>query len=260
MLILNEQKYAEDLYNGNNDSVKSIVSKIGYITRYHLYVLQLSDADNYRFTVSWMCANHDNFDESYYSNLISDAIKRAHKLPFYDVGSIKITQKELDLIASLNNLRAEKMLFVLLCMAKQQSVAYGFDGGLVKYSISDICKLARVSVPADDREYILHDIVQSGLLRCPKKNDTKCLIVTFIDNGDAALSLDDVDCNELAYVYLSWKNNGKGYTRCKMCNVIMRQSKTKPRKYCEDCAKEVGREQKRLWAEKSRKNLTRQNE
>ena len=40
----------------------------------------------------------------------------------------------------------------------------------------------------------------------------------------------------------------------------MKQSKTKPRKYCEDCAKEVQTEQKRVWAEKNRKNLTRQND
>ena len=40
----------------------------------------------------------------------------------------------------------------------------------------------------------------------------------------------------------------------------MKQSKTKPKKYCEECAKVVLTEQKRLWAEKNRKNLTRQND
>jgi hypothetical protein len=41
---------------------------------------------------------------------------------------------------------------------------------------------------------------------------------------------------------------------------MIKQSKTKPRKYCEECGKEVLTEQKRLWAEKSRKNLTQQND
>ena len=80
------------------------------------------------------------------------------------------------------------------------------------------------------------------------------------NDGEAVLYLDDVDCKELAYVYLNWKNNGSGYTRCQKCNRLMKQSKTKPRKYCEDCAKEVQTEQKRVWAEKNRKNLTRQND
>lgn len=261
MLILNEAKYAQDVYNGINTEVKAVVSKIGYVTRYLLHTLQQNDDDNYRNTVEWMQQHHDNFDESYYSNLIADTIKKAYKRPFYHIDGIKITQSELDMIASLDNLRAEKMLFVLLCMAKQQSVSNGFTNGLVKYSITELCKMARISVPAEDREYILYDIVQRGLLGYPKKNNTQCLIVNFINDIDEpVLTLDEIECQELAYVYLSWKNDGKGYTRCQKCRRVIKQSKTKPRKYCEECAKEVVTEQKRLWAEKSRKNLTQQND
>ena len=261
MLILNESKYAKNVYDGKNKEVKSVISKIRYITRHLLYTENKSDEDNYKESVDWMKKHHDNFDESCYSNLISDAIKKAHKYPFYNIETIKITQSELDIIASLDNLRAEKVLFVLLCMAKQQNIASGFTNGLVKYSITDLCKMARISVPADDREYVLYNIVQKGFIGYPKKNNTQCLIVNFInDQGDTVLSLDEVDCQELAYVYLNWKNNGKGYTRCQKCNRLIKQSKTKPRKYCEECAKEVLTEQKRLWAEKSRKNLTQQND
>ena len=261
MLILNEEKYAQNIYEGKNKDIKSIMLKIRYITRYLLHKEAKSDDENYQRSIEWLKKYHDNFDESCYSNLIADAIKKAHKYPFYYLDSIKITQSELDIIASLNNLRAEKVLFVLLCMAKQQSVANGFSNGLVRYSITDLCKLARISVPADDREYILYSIVQKGLLGYPKKNNTQCLIVNLIDDKDeAVLNLDEIDCQELAYAYLNWKNEGKGYTRCQKCNKLIKQSKTKPRKYCEECAKEVVVEQKRRWAEKSRKNLTPQND
>jgi len=260
MLILNEEKYAKDLYDGRNQEVKSVMAKIRYVTRYLMHSENKSDDDVYKYTVEWMKANHDNFDESCYSNLISDAIKKAHKYPFYVIDSIKITKSELDIIASLDNLRAEKVLFVLLCMAKQQKLSNGFTNGLVKYSITELCKLARISVPADDREYILYEIVQRGLLGYPKKNNTQCLIVNFMSLDDIALELDEIDCQELAYVYLNWKNNGKGYTKCQRCHKWMKQSKTKPKKYCEECGKVVQTEQKRLWAEKSRKNLTQQND
>lgn len=261
MLILNEKEYAKNVYDGRNKDIKSIMSKIRYVTRYLLYGENKSDEENYKCTIEWMKKYHNNFDESCYSNLLSDAIKKAHKYPFYNIEHIKITQSELDIISSLENLRAEKILFVLLCMAKQQCVANGFINGLVKYSITDLCKMARISVPADEREYILYNIIQRGFLGYPKKNNTTCLIVNFMDNdGEAVLYLDDVDCKELAYVYLNWKNNGSGYTRCQKCNRLMKQSKTKPRKYCEDCAKEVQTEQKRVWAEKNRKNLIRQND
>ena len=258
MLILNEEQYAKTLYEGKNKEVKSIMTKIRYIARYLIHSEGQGDDEVYQHTVDWMKKYHDNFDESCYSNLISDAIKKAHKYPFYIIDNIKITQS--DIISSLDNLRAEKVLFVLLCMAKQQRLSNGFTNGLVKYSITELCKLARVSVPADDREYILYEIVQRGLLGYPKKNDTQCLLVNFINYDDVVLELDETDCQELAYVYLNWKNDGKGYTKCQRCNRLMRQSKTKPKKYCEDCAKEVQTEQKRLWAEKNRKNLTQQND
>ena len=260
MLILNEEQYARDLYDGKNTGIKSIMTKIRYITRYLTHSEHKSDNDVYTETVKWLSKYHNNFDESSYSNVISDAIKGAAKYPFYIIDNIKITKSELDIISSLDNLRAEKILFVLLCMAKHQSMANGFTNGLVKYSITDLCKDARVSVPADDREYILYEIVQKGLLGYPKKNNTQCLIVNFINTDEVVLELDEVDCQELAYIYLNWKNNNKGYTRCQRCHKIMKQSKTKPKKYCEDCGKEVQTEQKRLWAEKNRKNLTLQND
>lgn len=260
MLILNEEKYAKDLYDGKNKDVKSIMAKIRYITRYLVHSKLRSDDDAYKETVKWLRQHHNNFDESSYSNVISDAIKVAEKYPFYIIDNIKITRSELETISSLDNLRAEKILFVLLCMAKQQSMTNGFTNGLVKYSITDLCKDARVSVPADDREYILYDIVQRGLLGYPKKNNTQCLIVNFINTDEVALELDEIDCQELAYVYLHWKSGNKGYTKCQKCGRWMKQSKTKPRKYCEECAKEVLTEQKRVWAEKSRKNLTQQND
>lgn len=241
MLILNEERYARELYNGQNDNIKSVVAKVGYITRYNLYSLGLSDEENYKQTVCWMNEHHDNFDESYYSNLIADGVKRAHKNPFYRIDSIKITQSELNSIASLGNLRAEKVLFVLLCMAKQQRAIYGFTNGLVRYSLPELCKTARISVPADDREYILYDIVQKGLLGCPKKNDTKCLIVNFINEDDEiALQLDENDCQELAYAYLYWKNNGVGYGRCEYCNKFMKKSKSNPHRFCEECTQMLG--------------------
>lgn len=241
MLILNEKNYAKTIYDGINKDVKSIMSKIRYITRYLRYVNLCNDSENYDQTVDWLKKHHENFNESNYSNLISDAIKNAHKYPFYDIKNIKITQSELDAISSLDDLRAEKVLFVLLCMAKQQSVSNGFSNGLVKYSLSDLCKMARISVPADEREYILYNIIKSGLLGYPKKNNTKCLIVNFIDDvGDAIITLDENRCNELSYEYLKWKNEGKGYDRCELCGRVIKQYKTHPRRFCKDCSVAVG--------------------
>ena len=241
MLILNERKYTEELYSGKNTEVKSVVQKVAYITRYNLFALDKNDSDNYFCTVEWMKKNHENFDESCYSKLIADSVKKAHKKPFFDIGHIIITKNELEIISSLNNLRAEKVLFVLLCMAKQQSVVMGFTNGLVKYSLPDLCKTARISVPTGEREYILYNIIQSGYLDYPKKNNSSCLMVNFIeDDGETGLVLDEVDCKELAYAYLNWKSGGRGYARCEFCGRLMKVNKKITQRYCKGCMEIVG--------------------
>lgn len=241
MLILNEKEYAKNIYDAKNNSVKSVTAKVGYITRYHLYEFGYDDKDNYRETVNWMNKYHINFDESCYSKLVADAVKKAHKKPFFFMDHIVITKSELDTIASLNNLRAEKVLFVLLCMAKQQRVVYGFTNGLVKYSLPNLCKMARISVPTGDREYILYHIIQSGFLSYPKKNDTSCLMVNFLDDdNDAEIVVNEIDCQELAYVYLNWKNRGDGYARCEFCGRLMKKSKKSGNRFCRTCSEMFG--------------------
>lgn len=233
MMILNEELYAKNLLLGRNKDVKSAVKKIGYITRYNAQVLKKCESENYESTVKWMNKHQDNFDESSYSNVISKAIKSAKKRPLYKIDGIIITKKELDTIKSLENIREEKILFVLLCMAKQQAEVLKFTDGLVNYAITDLCKSARISVPADEREYILHDILVKGLISCPKKNDTKCLRVNFIEeNGETELILNEIDCQELAYTYLKWKN-GSGFKRCRRCGRLM-NSRNK-NDFCQFC-------------------------
>lgn len=233
MMILNEELYAKNLLLGKNKDVKSAVKKIGYITRYNAQVLNKNDDDNYSSTVQWMNKHQDNFDESSYSNVISKAIKGSKKRLLYKIDNIIITKKEFDTIKSLNNIREEKILFVLLCMAKQQSEVLKFTDGLVRYTITDLCKSARISVPADEREYILHNILVKGFISCPKKNDTKCLMVNFLEeDGEAELILNEIDCQELAYSYLKLKN-GSGFKRCRRCGRLM-NSRNK-NDFCQYC-------------------------
>ena len=59
------------------------------------------------------------------------------------------------------------------------------------------------------------------------------------------MSLEEIDFLELAYTYLDYINNHIGYGRCEKCGRMIKHSKTKPRKYCEECGKDVERENNR---------------
>jgi hypothetical protein len=129
-------------------------------------------------------------------------------------------------------------------MAKQQKISNKFTNGLVKYSIPELCKMAHISVPSEDREYILYDIVQNKLIGYPKKNNTQCLLVNFIDDeSEPVLTLNETDCQELAYQYLKWKDkdeNDNKYKKCECCKRLMKVSKKNPQRFCESCSKIVG--------------------
>lgn len=251
MIILNEELYAKNLILGKNTELTSPMKKIGYISRYNFHVLKKNDKENYDSVVSWMSLHQKNFEESSYSNAISRAIQYAKKHPFYVVEGVNITKNELQTVKSLDDIRKEKILFVLLCMAKFQMLAFGYTDGLVKYNITELCKMARVSISADEREYILHDILVKGLISCPKKNDTNCLFINFIEeNGENEFCLSEIDYQELAYRYLKWKNKS-GFRRCITCGRLF-LSKYPSKKckicnetdeidyiWCVDCGKEV---------------------
>ena len=226
MMILNEEKYARDVLTGQRDDVKNIRQKIDLIARYNYHTLNKNSDDSYSSIVKWLEKHHDIFSEQGYSNIISDCIKKSAKRPFYHINSVKITKKEMDVIVAQNNLRYEKILFVLLCMAKVQKISYGFDNGLISYNITDVFKTARVSVPVDKREEILHEFLKLELIGLPVKNDTRCLFVKFIDESedDVILELNEQDCGELAYAYLNYTGKSKVF-RCSKCGKLIKQSK-----------------------------------
>ena len=252
-MILNEEKYARDVLTGQRDDVKSIRQKIDLMARYNHHVLCKNSDDSYSSIVKWLEKHHDIFSEQGYSKIISDCIKKAVKRPFYYIESVKITKKEMDIITSQNNLRYEKILFVLLCMAKLQKISYGFDNGLISYNITELFKTARVSVPVDEREKILHKFLKLDLIGLPLKNDTKCLFIKFMDESedDAVLELNEQDCGELAYAYLKYTGKSKVF-RCAKCGKLIKQSKkfgdlckgcqefttNMKTKWCIDCGKE----------------------
>lgn len=253
MMILNEEKYAKDVLTGQRDDVRSIRQKIDLIARYNHHVLHKNSDDSYSSIVQWLGKHHEIFSEHGYSNIISDCITKAIKRPFYNIDSVKITKKEMDIITAQNNLRYEKILFVLLCMAKVQKVSYGFDNGLISYNITDLFKTARVSVPVGERENILHQFLKLELIGLPLKNDTKCLFVKFVDESedDIVLELNEQDCGELAYAYLKYTSKSN-ISRCTKCGKLIKQSKKfgdlckgcqdSPTdikiKWCIDCGKE----------------------
>ena len=232
--------------------------------RYNYFIKLLPDKKNYNDIINFITTNSTvGLTDFEIYEFVNKAINSAKKVALRQVEHIYITQSELDFISNLDDIKLEKIAFVLLALAKYHNEISGEDNDMVYVKLSEVKNMARVNMNRVDFEYFYANLYDKGVLQHNTSPTSTIQIVDFVSHNPAdpiVFELKEVDYLELAYAYLSWKNEGKGYARCKRCDRLMRQGKTKPRKYCEECAKVVATEQKRLWAEKNRKYLTQQND
>jgi hypothetical protein len=217
--------------------------------RYNYFIKNLTDKKNYNDIIKFITENNTvgltDFD---IYEFVNKAISSAKKADLKQVDHIYITQSELDFISSLDDIKLEKIAFVLLALAKYHNEVSGDEDDKIYIKLSEIKNMARINMSKVDFEYFYANLYDKGVLQYNTSPTSTVQIVDFVSHNpddDIVFELKEIDYLELAYIYLSWKNDGKGYARCQKCDRIMRQSKTRPRKYCEECAKEVEKEKTR---------------
>lgn len=265
-VIFSERKDIEKVLLSGEVTQDNVVSVISSFAKYNLSIHGLNDEDNYIYITNWLKIHYQYYIETELHSVIQQKIKAAHTYSLLESENLMIYQSELDVISDAENIRYEKVLFVLLCVAKLQKNIFGYHNGKYKLALTNIFKLARVHIPSTERNMFMHELYSKGYINAPFKVDEQQRYVNFMSDGEndqVVLEVNESDFNELAYVYENWKNNGVGFTRCKLCNKLMQQSKTRPRQYCKDCGKlvekENSKERVRRFREKCNENLTIQN-
>ena len=229
-----ENKISSNYVNQENpeDTIRDLA-------RYNHHVLEMKKEDNYDAILSYMTSNCNDFYEEKYFKVIYRNIASAKKYKFRSVSSVIITKSELDKIMSLNDIRKEKIAFVLLAIAKYYNNVSSDNNNRMYISTSDLFKLARVSIPCKERAIYLHFAYQEGILVEHSFVGTNLKIVGFVDNeSEPALELGESDYKELAYVYLNYKNGG--YKHCHGCGKLFKMHKSSPgRLYCKECCQKT---------------------
>ena len=205
------------------------------LARYNHHVLEMNKEDNYDAILAYMTKNCSDFYEEKYFKIIYRNIASAKKYKFRSVNPVMITKSEIDKITSLNDIRKEKIAFVLLATAKYYNNVSFDNNNRMYMSISDLFKLARVSIPCKERAGYLHFAYQEGILVEHTFVGTNLKIVGFVDNdSEPVIKLGENDYKELAYAYLNYKNGG--YKHCKNCGKLFKMHKNSPgRLYCKEC-------------------------
>lgn len=236
--------YAKSVINNHDIDGKNANEHMLLLAKYNFYVNKMDDASNYRSIVDYMNKYWCLFVEADYQMKIEDYVKNAHKYPFKDIESIKITRKELDFIANLNNIRLEKIAFVLLCIAKYECYYHEEPKYWISWSLNNISKLARVHVTKDENRKLFRDLVVAGVIESNSSNGNLFEHVLFVSDDkedEVVLELSEIDYKELAYTYLFYKSGFSGYKHCERCGILVKV-KANNQKYCKDCAQKVEQE------------------
>lgn len=225
-----ENKISKNYVNQENPE-----ETIRDLARYNHHIIGMKKEDNYDAILNYMTRNCADFYEEKYFKIIYRNIASAKKYKFRDIASVVITKSEIDKITSLNDIRKEKIAFVLLATAKYYNNVSPDNNNRMYMSMSDLFKLARVAIPSKERAKYLYFAYEDGILVEHTFVGTNLKIVGFVDNeSDAALILNEDDYKELAYTYLNYKNGG--YKHCKGCGRLFKMHKSEPgRLYCKEC-------------------------
>lgn len=235
--IFNEKKHIEEIINSGYVDEVNINRTIKKLARYNYYVRGLNHEESYDAIVEYMNKNYAYFSEVGSYSDINGCIKDATKSAWKNVDSVIITREELNTISSLNDIRQEKLAFVLLADAKYDNAYKQKDINLSYLNNSDLYRMARVTMPINDRSLFLHFLYEKNLVEININPTTTYKKLLYVDNSDddVGLVLTENNYKELAFTYLNWKNGG-GYKECKDCGRLFRTKKEGNQIYCKKCS------------------------
>lgn len=232
--IFDEKSITENIINNGFVDNVNINKTIKKLARYYHYVQCLNSDENYNAIVEYMNKYCPDFSEVGSYSDIKGCIKDAPKGTWKDIKQVIITKAELEFIKSLNDIRQEKLAFVLLADAKYDNACKQVKLNLSYLSVSDLYRLARVTMPIKDRNMFLNFLYEKELVEIninPSSTHKKLLYVS--DNEDeVGLVLNENNYKELAFTYMNWKSGG--YKECKTCGRLFKIKKGN-QVYCKQC-------------------------
>lgn len=244
-ILLNEARRAEEILT-KGDAGSKPAATLFLLAKYYFWKHQLKPSEIGARLHEFMASAIPDYTPALWENIIEDISGKAGKYPLREIDSVNITEKELDTLRNLNNLKYEKLAFVMLCHAKLHDLISPDNHSWVNASIQDIYRTARVTVRhRTDKFLYLNDLEAFGLISFSSRNDNLNLHVNFVDSENRPFFHIN-DFRELGYEYMNYSNQGR-FSRCDLCGRLYPR-KTNNQKYCSDCSKvrKMARDRERM--------------
>lgn len=225
----NEQSAIENIMRVKFVDKNNILNTVYSLAKYNYHVLGLSDDESYDKILKYITKNCDNiFEESVYKD-IKKRISTVKKHKFAIIDEVCITKSEMDVIRSLSDIKQEKVAFVILAVSKYYNLLNQRNYNNAFMTNTDICQMARITIPAKDRDTFMQFAYDKGILKRHTWSDSTVKLVTFVshDEDDAVvLRLNEGDFKDLAYSYMSYLEPHK-FRRCIVCKRWIRVNRNK---------------------------------
>lgn len=232
-MIMNEVKYAENLlvtgYIGKKPS-----SILSILARYFRHKMSMNTNQIIDALDSYMSNNYEFYNRNAWSKTISSISKNSKKYPIREIDGIGISASELEKIKQLDNIKYEKIVFTMLCLAKYYNTLSENNNNWINTSVEDVFKLARVSEKKSiDKFYTLNKIYRlDGYISLSNKIDNMNIQIPFVDNEKPVITINCLE--ELGYEYMNISNPNMFY-RCEDCNKLSKKNKFNDnRKKCKE--------------------------
>ncbi|XZH34200.1 hypothetical protein ACSW8L_15880 (plasmid) [Clostridium perfringens] len=245
--VLNEENHALRLLEEGFILDNKVGYELSLLAKYYIHRQGLNRPQTKNKLIEFCNTHLENFDAINWRNTINRSVENGKKLNFINVNEVTITESELNVITSIKSSRCQKILFVLLVIAKtnnklnkivakQKNKDYE-DIYYVNDSISSIVKLSKTSLKSDERYKILKELQDLGYIEVTTKGKFKINIVN--DSSEIKLHINRLD--DFIYDYLIYIGQKVKVCEGEGCNkrILVKNNKNK---YCKECAKE----QKRL--------------
>jgi len=245
ILILNEKELLrKSLEDGYIDEKKT--SNTVRILAKHYFSIDMTKEQVYDSIDKFFINNYKKYNsvkwQKTFDNIISAVYKyKDHKL--FDINSIEITENELTRIKSLENIKYEKIAFVLLVYAKIYNLMNKNELGTVKIDQKYIFSDAKIKENQYNQGKILHVFEELGLINHYRMVDCTDIKVNFIDN-DSPIVLKITDFRNYVYEYLRWKGENIYTCENEKCGIVFLPTHNHY-KYCQVCWKKIRDQQNR---------------
>jgi len=250
--IFNEYKYAEELLIKGFSRFMSL-QDLTILAKYYKY--KGFSSTKIKKELNSFCETFNlEYNEVLHGGYVRTAIRNANKYPLRFPEEIWLTENELKQISELKDYKLEKIIFVMMILAKfYKKMGKNKKFYYLNTKFTEILKLSKVNINKEQRYYIQNYLYKQGYYEATYFGTFKmnCLDVDNNASGSLLINIGEDIINQ----YSKYKKDRNIGIRVCECGQTF-TPKSNRQKYCEECKIKkykniIKQKNKRCWLKKN---------